>query len=282
MLFRSAGELLHPTSIPAVAAAVLPLAFEVGMRVTAPYERRIARGFQQQAERTLRAVAPTVIAITGSWGKTSTKHHVRDLAQGWLPVAMSPASFNNQAGLSRTMNEHLPAGTELLVVEMGMYGPGEIRAMCDWVRPSIGVITSIGPMHLERVGSIAGIVAAKSEILEHTTTAVLWIETPELATLADSITGQRVWRCGYVGNDRADVTVQESDGRLHLWAEGQEIGATGVDPGLHPGNVACAVAALLAAGAPRDVIAQRLAALQAPTHRLAVRSEEHTSELQSH
>lgn len=269
------ADLVHASSVPVLAAALLPLGIEVGVRVTAPYERRIARGFQRRAERTLRAVAPQVIAITGSWGKTSTKHHVRDLAQGWVPTAMSPASFNNQAGLSRTMNEHLPAGTELLVVEMGMYGPGEIRAMCDWVRPTVGVITAIGPMHLERVGSLAGIVAAKSEILGGTSSAVLWVESPELAALADTITGQRVWRCGYAGNTRADVTVEEVDGRLRLRVGDEELGITEADPGLHPGNVACAVAALLAAGAPRDAVARQLVALRAPTHRLdIVRSPE--------
>ena len=79
---------------------------------------------------------PSTVAITGSYGKTTTKLYVRHLVAGQRTVLASPASFNNTGGLARTLNEHLTPGTEVFVAEMGTYGPGEIRAMCAWVRPT--------------------------------------------------------------------------------------------------------------------------------------------------
>ncbi|MEI2420288.1 hypothetical protein V6O07_08435, partial [Arthrospira platensis SPKY2] len=90
--------------IPALLAALVPVVAELALLTALPIEERVARRYQQQAERRLRSVAPTTIAITGSWGKTTTKNHVQQLAAPILPVAMSPASFNNRGGLSRTMN----------------------------------------------------------------------------------------------------------------------------------------------------------------------------------
>lgn len=252
-------------SATAILAAALPLVAELAMRLALPLEDRVAGRFQRQAEARLRRVAPTTIAVTGSWGKTTTKNHIRQLAAPHLAVAMSPASFNNRGGLSRTMNEHLPDGTELLAVEMGMYGPGEIRAMCDWVAPDIGVIVAIGPMHLERVGSIEGIVAAKSEIVERTSTAVLWVDTPELESLSQRLTGQRVIRCG--SSEDCEVRVVTSDDRVGVEVAGVEIGVIEPSSGLHPANVACAIGALIAAGLTPDQLQRSFGEMAAPDHR---------------
>jgi UDP-N-acetylmuramoyl-tripeptide--D-alanyl-D-alanine ligase len=255
---------------PAIAAVLTIPLVDLALWVTKPFEARSAARFQAAAARRLREVHPTVIAVTGSYGKTSTKNHIRDLATGSLDVVASPASFNNQGGLSRTMNEHLTDGTDLLVAEMGMYGPGEIRALCAWVKPDIGVITAIGPMHLERVGSIEGIVAAKSEILEGAATGVLWVDEPLLAALADRST-IRIWRVGTHGSaalaGHTDVVSIErvGDGFV-VRHDGAEVG-TFPAGSVHPGNVACAVAAVLAAGVPANALADRLSRLEPPPHR---------------
>ena len=151
------------------AAAALLLASMVGLPaalvLASPIERRLSRRFVDEATASLRRIEPTVVAITGSYGKTSTKEYARHLVAGTHQVVASPASFNNRMGLARAVNEHVSADTEVFIAEMGTYGPGEIAKMGRWVRPSIAVMTAIGPVHLERFFSEERIVAAKSEIL---------------------------------------------------------------------------------------------------------------------
>ena len=207
-----------------------------------------------------------MIAVTGSWGKTSTKNHIRDLLSGAAAVAASPASFNNTAGLSLTINDHMPDGAEVLVVEMGMYRPGEIKEMCSWVRPDVAVITAVGPMHLERAGSMERIAAAKAEILEQARTAVLWVDDPRLDELSRSAPAPTVMRVGATGPD-LDVEVAEANNEMIVRVGGSEIARLGADAGVHPANVGCAVAAALAYGTAPGRIAPRLAALGPPQHR---------------
>ena len=251
----------------ALAAAVAPLTVDAAAAVLAPLEKRLLERHRRRAAARLAEVDPFVIAVTGSWGKTSAKNHIRDLLTGTASVAASPASFNNTAGLSRTVNDHLPDGAEVLVAEMGMYRPGEIREMCSWVRPDVAVITAVGPMHLERAGSMERIAAAKAEILERARTAVLWVDDPRLDELSRSAPAPAVMRVGAAGGPDLDVEVAEIGGELIVSAGGSEIGRVGADAGLHPANVGCAAAAALAYGAPPDRIGPRLAGLRAPRHR---------------
>ena len=106
----------------------------------------------------------TVIGITGSVGKTSTK----DLA--WAALAASKAtwanerSFNNEQGLPTTIL-NTPALTDVLVLEMGMRGFGEIADLCQIAQPTIGVVTLVAEAHGDRVGGIDGVARAKSELI---------------------------------------------------------------------------------------------------------------------
>jgi UDP-N-acetylmuramoyl-tripeptide--D-alanyl-D-alanine ligase len=247
----------------------VPVLVDASLALTAPIERRALERHRVKAQRRLNDVHPFVIAVTGSWGKTSTKNHIRDLLTGAVEVVASPASWNNTAGLSRTMNEYLTDGTEVLVAEMGMYGPGEIRSLCSWVKPDVGVICSIGPMHLERVGSLDAIAQAKAEILENVETAVLWVDDPRISALADSVSAPKVWRVGSKGTGPLDVevSVDESSGDMSVWAGGQLVGVCPASSGAHPGNIGCAVAAALAFGASVRQIADRLSAIASPDHR---------------
>ena len=136
-----------------------------------------------------------MVAITGSYGKTTTKGYVAHLVGGTLSVVPSPKSFNNQTGLAKAINENLVPGTDVFVAEMGTYGPGEIAEMCAWIRPDIAVITSIGPVHLERMGTEQRIAAAKSEILQDAGVMVLNVDSPWLAAIADREAGRRARSC---------------------------------------------------------------------------------------
>lgn len=264
---------------PAVLAVASPLLVDAAAALVSPFERRAMEKHQRRAEARLRSVAPRVVAVTGSWGKTSTKAHVRDLLAGSYEVVASPASWNNTGGLSRTLNEHVGDGCEVLVAEMGMYGRGEISALCSWLHPEVSVICSVGPMHLERVGSMEGIVAAKAEILEGARAAVLWVDDPPLRRLADHFasTGREVWRVGTVGAeaaDRDDVALDVAvfttgAGEVEVEVRGERLGAVPSGSDVHAGNVGCAVAAALALGAPGDAVARRLPTLHGPPKRAA-------------
>ncbi len=258
--------------LPVAALALLcmmPAIVDLSALLVRPTEIRLSKRHQSRAEARLKAVAPVVIAVTGSWGKTSTKEHIRDLLLPQLRVVASPASYNNTAGLSRTINDHLVDGTEVLVAEMGMYRPGEIRAMCSWVRPHVAVITAVGPMHLERAGSMDKIVEAKAEILEEARIGVLWVDDPRLAALADSSNHLQLTRVGNRGSGNFDVEVQTNQCEIAIWARGNLIGTCPVENGVHPSNVGCAVGAVLAVGALPELLHAPLIDLQGPRHRMA-------------
>jgi len=105
-----------------------------------------------------------VVAITGSTGKTSTKDILAALCAPHLKTVAAEASFNNELGIPLTVCR-LEADTELGLVEIGMRGLGQIREACDFVRPQIGLITGIGPVHLELLGTTERVAQAKAEVL---------------------------------------------------------------------------------------------------------------------
>jgi UDP-N-acetylmuramoyl-tripeptide--D-alanyl-D-alanine ligase len=106
-----------------------------------------------------------VVGITGSVGKTT----VKDLARGGLSAGMcthaTSASYNNELGVPLTLLD-APADVEAVVVEMGARFPGDIARLCGMVRPTIGVITSVGSAHLEHLGGPDGVRLEKGSLLE--------------------------------------------------------------------------------------------------------------------
>ena len=106
-----------------------------------------------------------VVAITGSNGKTSTKDMVAAVLAKKYRVVKTQANFNNEIGLPKTLLSVQP-DTEIAVVEMGMRGLGQIKAMCAIARPDYAVITNVGETHIGELGSMENIARAKSEILE--------------------------------------------------------------------------------------------------------------------
>ncbi len=269
----AAGVVLGPAAPVAVLAAVaVPVLVDLACLVTSPVERRLGTRFVDEASTRLARVHPTVVAVTGSYGKTSTKGHIAHLVRPTRTVVATPASFNNRAGLARAVNEHLADDTEVFVAEMGTYGPGEIAELCGWCPPDIAVITAIGPVHLERFGSEDRIVEAKSEILVAAHDVVLQVDDPRLAAVADraAAQGKRVLRCSAV--DRlADVCVERSadDASVSVYLDGTVVsGDVTVPTGTQPTNLACAIAVALVLGVPPGRVGQRLADLPSVDHRL--------------
>jgi UDP-N-acetylmuramoyl-tripeptide--D-alanyl-D-alanine ligase len=136
-----------------------------------------------------------VVGITGSTGKTSTKDILAALCRPHRRTVAAEASFNAELGVPLTL-ARLEPDTELLIAELAMRGFGQIRDLCEIARPTLGVITAIGPVHLEFVESVAGVAKAKAELLEALpagSVAVVPADVPELEPyLPDSITVIRV------------------------------------------------------------------------------------------
>ncbi len=123
-----------------------------------------------------------VVAITGSVGKTSTKDILAALLRPHLRTVAAEEGFNNEIGLPLTLCRIEP-DTEVVITEMAMRGPGQIRELARVARPDLGVITSIAPVHLELLGSLENVARAKAELLEELprgAVAVLPADAPEL------------------------------------------------------------------------------------------------------
>ena len=105
-----------------------------------------------------------VVAITGSTGKTSTKDILAAMCRPHAKTVAAEGGHNNEVGLPLTLTRIAP-DTEVVVCEMGMRGLGQIAELCAIARPDVGVITSIGPVHLELLGTIENVAQAKAEVV---------------------------------------------------------------------------------------------------------------------
>ena len=121
-----------------------------------------------------------VVAITGSVGKTSTKDILAALLRTQANVVAAEDGYNNELGVPLTLCSVEPE-TDVVVTEMGMRGPGQIRALAEIARPHVGLITAIAPVHLELLGSIENIARAKAELLELVEIAIVPADEPLLA-----------------------------------------------------------------------------------------------------
>ena len=112
-----------------------------------------------------RDLSAHVVAVTGSVGKTSTKDLITALIAPHRPVAASRENYNTEIGMPLEILA-APLGTEVLVLEAAMRGFGQIAELAAICEPDVGVITNVGPVHLEQMGSLEGVARAKAELLE--------------------------------------------------------------------------------------------------------------------
>lgn len=255
----------------ALVAVTVPLTVDAAAWYMGLVEKRLSAPFVAKAQQRLARVRPAVVAITGSYGKTSTKGYVAHLLARSRAVVASPASFNNRLGLSRAVNDGLADGTEVFVAEMGTYGPGEIRELCGLFPPDVAAITTIGEAHLERMGSKEVILAAKSEITERARTVVLPIDETGLAALAERCRaeGKRVVTCSVTGLD-ADVVVDLAAATATLAAPDGPVTLELGEGVAHGVNLAVALGIALALDVEPVALRGRLTGLPRAAHRAEV------------
>lgn len=163
----SFGLLLAHAYTVLVILQLTPFLIMLANRLLRPFQENVNQGFIDQAVDKLSTHKPVTIGITGSFGKTTTKHIFAEILESAGPVFYSPGSINTVLGLTRNIREKLQRGHRFFIAEMGAYGIGSIKRLCDFSDPGYGIVTAIGNAHTERFGDIATIAKAKSELVEH-------------------------------------------------------------------------------------------------------------------
>ena len=154
-------------AVPPLVFFLAPLLPVLANVINQPIEKGIQKHYIRDAQRMLRECPNlTVIGITGSYGKTSVKYFLNTLLRTKYNVLMTPASFNTPMGVVRTIREQLRPTHEIFICEMGARRTGEIKELCDIVHPDFGILTSVGPQHLETFRSIENIIDTKFALAE--------------------------------------------------------------------------------------------------------------------
>ena len=135
--------------------------------INKPIEQGIDRYYINDAARILGDMPDLkVIGVTGSYGKTSVKYFLSTLLSGQYNVLHTPGNYNTTLGVVRTVREQMKPYHEIFICEMGAREVGDIKEICDLVHPGYGIITSIGPQHLQSFHTIENIIGTKFELAD--------------------------------------------------------------------------------------------------------------------
>ena len=145
----------------------IPLFLLISGLLTSPIERQIQNGYKRQARKKLASLPQLkVIAITGSYGKTSVKFMLRDVLKERFSVCVTPGSFNTPMGICKVINNDLKAHHQILILEMGARYAGNIGELCDIAQPDISIVSNVGLAHLETFGSQEVIAKEKGTLVD--------------------------------------------------------------------------------------------------------------------
>lgn len=217
-----------------------------------------------------------VMAVTGSAGKTTTKEMIAAICSLNRKILKTEGNFNNLVGLPLTLLG-LQDGIDLAILELGTNAPGEIERLTRLTEPDIGVITNIGPAHLEGLGTVAAVREEKGKlfaVMNHQGTAVLNLDDPEIDVLRERWQGKRIT---FSLSTPADI-IAENIRQIETWktAFTANIQGTKVDivlsvPGRHNvRNALAAAAAATAAGCEPSLISRGLHAFRPISGRMEI------------
>ena len=216
-----------------------------------------------------------LVGITGSMGKTTTRHYAACLLEDVYPVHCTKGNLNNHIGLPLTLLD-LEKRHKLSILEMGMNHAGEISRLSGICRPDTAVITNIAPVHLEFFNSLEDIASAKAEILEHLApggTFVYNLDDRLLCALAEDFHGPKVSFGFSAGADVriSDLVITDIESSsftltVKSWPEPVklELNAAGKPAAL---NLAAAVASVIQHGLTPDILASAVPRLSSPEKR---------------
>ncbi|MCF0218490.1 MAG: UDP-N-acetylmuramoyl-tripeptide--D-alanyl-D-alanine ligase [Muribaculaceae bacterium] len=251
--------------------------------ILTPVEKSINRGYYNDAQRRLRAMPNLkIIGITGSYGKTSTKHFLHRILSEHYDTLMTPGSFNTTMGVIRTIREHLKSYNEVFIVEMGAKQKGDIREICKLVHPEIGIITAVGPQHLETFKSIENVYRTKFELVNSLPSDGLAVVNNNAAQKAERFINNRdlkILKYAVGGlTDGADYKVSEitysSTGTSFTLLAPDGTTTDFTTPLMGEGNILNLVASIIVARSldvPEDKIQLAVSRMEQVEHRLSVK-----------
>lgn len=167
-LFTLCSVIVFPPFVSGILSIIVPyLMIYLMAIITLPMENMIKKRYENEARKILEENNRLIkIGITGSYGKTSTKNIVNDIISDNFFTLITPASYNTPMGITRTIREMLKPVHEVFVCEMGADKVGDIEYLMDFVKPRYGIVTSIGPQHLNTFKSMDNIIREKMKEVE--------------------------------------------------------------------------------------------------------------------
>ena len=176
-----------------------------------PVEKSINKKYYNDAARILASMPDLkIIGITGSYGKTSTKHYLHRILSEKYDVMMTPGSYNTTLGVIRTVREYLKPYNEVFIVEMGAKQKGDIKEICDLVHPSMGIVTAVGEQHLESFKSIENVQSTKFELVDSLPSNGLAVVNDDFPYVANRVVAN-VECCRYAVNATENASYTAKD-----------------------------------------------------------------------
>ena len=248
--------------------------------VNAPMEKAINNSYLNDARRLIRSMNRLqVIGITGSYGKTSVKHFLHTVLSQQYNVLMTPESFNTPMGITRTVREHLRPTHEIFIAEMGAKQLGDIRELCELALPKYGILTSIGPQHLESFKTLENVQRTKYELPEFLPadgTAFLNADDPNVMSYQAKLACRRItfgFRNPEADYRAIDVSVSVKGTAFTVVAPSGETARveTLLLGGHNVTNILACIACGHELGVPLDKLAKGVKRIKPVEHRLELR-----------
>lgn len=243
--------------------------------INRPVEQAIDRHYVADAARILREMPNlTVIGVTGSYGKTSVKYFLNTLLSSRFNVLQTPGNYNTTLGVVRTIREQMKPFHEIFLCEMGAREVGDIKEICDLVHPDHGIITSIGPQHLQSFHTIENIIGTKFELADAVPAEGRVFLNYDNSYIRGHKIDKNVVSYGTAGDDIAyrayDITVSPNGSSFKMRDERGEVYEfhTKLVGNHNVQNIAGAIAVAHTLGIPMEKLRYPVKQLESVPHRL--------------
>lgn len=219
----------------------------------------------------------TIIGITGSYGKTSTKHYLYRILSEKYNVIMTPGSYNTPMGVIRTVREMMKPYYDVFIVEMGAKQIGDIKEICDLVAPSIGIVTAVGEQHLESFKTIENVQRTKFELIDALPSDGLGVLNNDFPYIASRpVSNVPVLRyaleAGNADFHIEDIVYDDIETRFTIVGDGHKLAlSTQLVGDCNLSNLMAAVIVALHLNVPENAIKYAVSRIEQVEHRLNIK-----------